>query len=70
MINSIFNNAIHSNEAIDELYGAMGNLYKKIVDYKPLSKEEGFEKLYFVRDNLEDKDLQNIITSSLIAVNQ
>lgn len=70
LINAISNNSIQSDEVQDIICDAVESIKDLIKNYKATTKEEAVDKLYFVRENIEDESLQDVITDSLIVVNQ
>ncbi len=70
LINAIFNSNIQTDEVQDIICDAVESIKDLIKNYKATTKEEAVDKLYFVRENIEDESLQDVITDSLIVVNQ
>lgn len=70
LINAISNSNIQTDEVQDIICDAVDSIKDLIKKYKATTKEEAVDKLYFVRDNIEDESLQDVITDSLIVVNK
>lgn len=70
LINAISNSNIQTDEVQDIICDAVESIKDLIKNYKATTKEEAVDKLYFVRENIEDESLQDVITDSLIVVNQ